>query len=331
VKKIRLHLNENHNATFLNILNKHNYEYEYPLNQIQKLKQAISNLFNISAENVFVVSGIDEGIFHFLQFIKLSGKTLLLNFPNYIGIIDAVEALNISYITCIQSGVSFESKLIIDELEKNKKIGAVYLCNPRNPVGTAEELESIIEYCRKNEILVFLDEAYAEFCNNGFPNGSEVMTYSNVIISRTFSKAYGLAGIRCGYIYTINKDFSEYLSSVEISNPYRISTHTIECAFKAIQDRSRLVNSLMKIEKTKKYLSKEFDKLGIKYVPSKTNFICFTMGSRSTELCNFLRTEGIFITSTEKNGLTDYCRVSIGTKKETMFFIRKLRKFTKGV
>ncbi len=189
--------------------------------------------------------------------------------------------------------------------EEKPKI--VILCNPNNPTGSViprEDVRKIVEAC---DGMVILDEAYVEFSDLGLED--DTRTYQNLIVLRTFSKAYGLAAIRLGYMIA-DAEVIAYVHRVRA--PYNINTLSQRMALKALESEELFEENLEATIKERKRVEKALKELGFKTFPSQTNFIFF---SAYDELAKDLADRKILIRSYSGN-LQGYFRLSIGTKEE---------------
>lgn len=193
-----IHLDMNENRCTREIQLPHNdYQRFYPRYTECDLINIISDIHRIDSENIYILNGIDEGIWLLLKHIQQYGVELYIDIPNYCGILEGIKVLDIKTVNNHHRDY-YDVASTIRLLEKcPDKVKAAYFCSPINPLGTSiDRLREIIEICRKKQILVFLDQAYIEFC--AFDDSLyEYSKFDNLIIARTFSKAYGLAGIRC--------------------------------------------------------------------------------------------------------------------------------------
>ena len=236
-----------------------------------------------------------------------------------------------------------DGKLIKVPLDKNyrldlegflnhidEKTRIVWICNPNNPTGTiitSQELDSFLEKLPK-DILVVLDEAYYEYARGGdYPESLELLDkYNNIIILRTFSKIYGLAGLRIGYAIS-NEDTIGYINRVR--GPFNVNAGAQLAAVAALEDQDFLAKSLESNNKGKHYLYKAFDEMGLDYIPTHTNFIMVNVRTDSNQLFAELLEKGVIIRSGDIFGMDDWIRVTIGSPEENEIFIQALKEVLK--
>jgi len=286
----------------------------YPEVTNSEIRQKIANYIGFETKNVLIGNGSDE-------IIDTIGKAFISPLDKVI--IPYPTFSLYSTITKIYSGLPImlplnkdyapPIKKIISEA-KNAKIAII--CSPNNPTGIAytdEELKSILD----TGILVILDEAYAEF--NGHSGLELLNDYNNLIVMKTFSKAFGLAGFRTGYCVS-----SEILidSMSKVMLPYNLNLASMKIAEYAIQHKDFMINSVKKIKENRKYLFgalKELD--GVNPIQSSANFILFET-ENSKIIYEELLNRKILIRYFEGK---NYLRVTVGTYEECVKFISSLK------
>jgi histidinol-phosphate aminotransferase len=210
----------------------------------------------------------------------------------------------------------------------NKKTKLIFISNPNNPTGTYVtkfELEDFMVDLPRDLILV-LDEAYDTFIDvDDFPKSLQylIVQNKNIIVLKTFSKAYGLAGLRIGYAIT-SSDFASYMERVR--QPFNVNLLAQVAATAALDDRDFLRKTRKVILQGRNYLYEALNKLGIAYVPSVANFILIDAGKDSVGLFRDMLKYGVIVRDMKQYGLKNFIRVTIGTRKENERFIKVLKK-----
>jgi histidinol-phosphate aminotransferase len=215
---------------------------------------------------------------------------------------------------------SFDLNGILEKISPRTKV--IWICNPNNPTGTMITEREFVEFLDKvpSNILVISDEAYREYVTkDDYPFNSIDLTkkYENLLIMRTFSKAYGLAGIRVAYTIG-NKEILQYINRVR--GPFNVNSLAQVAAIAAIEDEEFLKKSYEINLQGKNFLYEEFDKLKLHYVPSETNHILVNVGRDGQEVFIEMQKRGVIIRPVMGN----YIRVSIGTMDENKMFIENL-------
>lgn len=329
---INLDMNENYLSSIIESPNSE-LQRTYPRFEEERLLDAISKLHCVPKGNLFLTNGIDEGILLFLQFIQKNNKCLYLDSPNYCGVFEAIGALGINAKTKTNNRFNSYYETFKKRITEDNDIGAVYFCSPMNPIGAQiDKLADCVKLCLERKIIVFLDQAYAEFCDPSFQL-AKALNDGCLIIGRTFSKAYGLAGIRCGYIATSNQPFLEYLSAIHQATPFRFSADTLHIAYNAINNQNRLKKAIHEIKNAKNDFYDFLDCIGLEYYKTETNFVPIKVGQHKACFLSFSEKNGMAFADLSTFKLPDYIRITIGTKKHmekvcniiSMFFGEELR------
>ncbi|MFI5303396.1 MAG: histidinol-phosphate transaminase [Nitrospiria bacterium] len=201
----------------------------------------------------------------------------------------------------------------------------IIICNPNNPTGTLLLRDEIIEFIQKvpSDAIVVLDHAYEEYVTNpAYSNMiDEIEGHENLIILRTFSKIYGLAGLRIGYGVAA-ESMIEILNKVR--QPFNTNLLSQRAALAALDDNAHLKASQKTNVEGKKYLYQNLKELDIQFLPTEANFIFFEI-NRGKELFDWMLREGVIIRHIRES----WMRVTVGKPKENQLFIRKLKQFLK--
>jgi len=211
------------------------------------------------------------------------------------------------------------------------KTRVVFIANPNNPTGTwigEQDLSEFIK-CVPDTVLVVLDEAYFEFADNNstaidYPNGMEFLKhYPNLIVTRTFSKAYGLAGLRVGYSVS-NSQIADVLNRVR--QPFNVNSLALKAAETALADADYLEAGIKLNVQGMEQLVTAFEKMALHYIPSVGNFICVNVGENAMKVYDDLLYEGVIVRPVANYEMPEYLRITIGTEKENNRFITALNK-----
>jgi histidinol-phosphate aminotransferase len=200
----------------------------------------------------------------------------------------------------------------------------VILCNPNNPTGTLVTQSAIGDFMQKvpKDVLVVFDEAYAEICLGKMPETIKfVKENRNCVVLRTFSKAYGLAGLRVGFGLG-PAPIVEALQKPR--QPFNCNRMAQIAAVAAMDDHGFVKKCVRLYRKGKKYLEDEFTKLGLDFVPTTTNFI-LVKTENGRRVFEELQKREMIIRPMDGYGLPSWIRVSIGTMEQNEIFIKKLR------
>ncbi|MBU0503753.1 MAG: histidinol-phosphate transaminase [Candidatus Omnitrophota bacterium] len=295
----------------------------YPDAQGFYLKKKIARVSGLAPENIVLGNGSDE-------LIDVIIKTFVENNENIVSA--GVTFLEYEIIAGINGRRILtvplrDFKFDLPRIRKNinNKTKLVFIANPNNPTGTyvnAKELKKFISSLPGSVILV-LDEAYDAFIDvKDFPRGIEYLD-KNVLVLKTFSKAYGLAGLRIGYCLA-NEKFASYMERVR--QPFNVNSLAQAAANMALEDNDFLSKTRRANLNGKAFLYDSLDKIGVFYVPSVTNFILIDTGIDCLEVFKELLKLGVIVRDMAQYKLNSYIRVTIGTKKENEAFIKAFKK-----
>jgi len=208
----------------------------------------------------------------------------------------------------------------------NDKTRLVFIANPNNPTGTllaSEDLKKFISALPATVICV-LDEAYFEFIDseNVLDSISWLADYPNLIITRTFSKAYGLAGLRVGYSIS-SKEIADLLNRVR--QPFNNNMLALAAAEAALADEEYLAKTISVNNQGMKQLTAAFAELGLSWIPSFGNFVSVDLKQEGLPVYNALLKKGVIVRPVANYEMPSYLRISIGTEQENQFFINALK------
>jgi histidinol-phosphate aminotransferase len=298
------------------------------------LREELSKFLSVNQDEIVFGNGSNE-------IIDLIGRAFLR---------EGDEVLSFQYsfvvyrlITQLNGGI-FKEVEVENDLSRdlNKMLNAitdktkiVFIDNPCNPTGFANLKEEFDEFIKKvpENVIVVIDEAYFEYAKeHGVPNGihyvfpinPEIPKNKNVIVLRTFSKAYGLAGLRIGYGIS-KKEIIEILEKVR--QPFNVNYLAQVGAVEALKDQKFVEFSVFENEKGKEQLYEGLERLGIHFYPTYGNFILFKI-QNSDEVYDRLLKNGIIIRPAF--GMENHLRVSIGTEEENKKFLEALKFLKNG-
>lgn len=322
-KGILLDANENSYGSTFNGLDNLKLN-RYPDPHQKDLKKVVENLINFPGENLFFGVGSDEIIDLLIRIFCEPGKDkILIPQPTYGMYKVSADINNVETVEVLLNDnfqIDFES--IKEKLSSD--ISLLFLCSPNNPTGNLLNKEDIINICKHENLIVAVDEAYIDFAGEGSLI-NEVSSHPNLIVIRTFSKAWGLAGIRIGYC-AADKDIIDYLFKVKA--PYNINSLTryvLENSVKNIEKKDAFINKIIIERERLKNLLESLP--GVQKVfPSDANFILFKC-SDAKDVQKKLAEKGIIIRDRSSQPKLDDClRLSVGTEEENDLFWESIRK-----
>jgi len=207
------------------------------------------------------------------------------------------------------------------------KTKAVFIANPNNPTGTMVKRDGLEWFLERmpEDIIVVIDEAYFDYVEDpDYPNSLDYQNLGKSIITvRTFSKIYGLAGLRLGYGVS-SEEIVSYMNRVR--EPFNVNSLAQVAAFAALDDKEHVTKSREINRIGLKYLTKELKKFSLHFAPSYTNFILVDLGSDPIPIYNALLREGVIVRPVLNYGLKTHIRVTIGLPEENERFIKAIKK-----
>ena len=301
----------------------------YPDTNGTLLKEVLANKFKIDKNRVILGSGSDQ-IFELIcnAFIKKNDEVIV---PRYSFIIyriySKINGAKIIYAK--EKNFTISVKDILSKVTRKTKI--VFLANPNNPTGTYINKKQLLHLRKKlrSNILLVVDDAYFEYVKQkDYFSGLKLFSrHKNVLVTRTFSKVYGLAGLRVGWGYA-SKEIISTLN--KIKPPFNVSRPALFAASAAIKDISWLKKEVNHILKWNKILFKKFKKMKIATNESKTNFLLLNfdrVNINSKKMFQKLANAGILVRSMNVYGIKNSLRITIGKtieNKKLIFIIRKI-------
>lgn len=287
----------------------------YPDGGSKRLRQVLADRFGVRPEEVFVGLGSSE-------IIDLASRVLLR--PGLDGITSeasftlfaiAIRASGGNLIQTPMKNFTFDLDAIAAAVTPQTRV--IYIANPNNPTGTAFGAADFASFLKKvpGDVLVVLDEAYREYAARAdLPNAIELFRqYNNILTLRTFSKVYGLAGLRIGYgighptlVAEMNK----------LRTPFNVTNVGQSAALAALGDTEHVCRSVEINREERQRLYEGLRKLGLSPVPSETNFLFIPIGPYAKSLCDELLLEGVIVRPLGWMGLPEAIRISVGSPAE---------------
>ncbi len=290
----------------------------YPDTNGTALRKVIANKFKIDKNRVILGSGSDQ-IFELVcnTFIKKNDEVIV---PKYSFIIyriySKINGAKIIYAKEENFTISVQD--ILSKVTRKTKV--VFLANPNNPTGTYIGKKELIHLRKKlrSDILLVIDDAYFEYVKQkDYLSGLKLFSrHKNVLVTRTFSKVYGLAGLRVGWGYA-SKEIINTLN--QIKPPFNVSRPALFAASAAIKDTSWLKKEVNHIRKWNKILFKKFKEMKIATNESKTNFLLLNfdrVNISSKKIFQKLANAGILVRAMNVYGIKNSLRITIGKSKE---------------
>lgn len=289
------------------------------------LKEKIADKFGVLPENVYIGNGSDECLnFFFMAFCDNNKRVV---FPDITyGFYNVFSQLyGISY-----SEIPLTENFSVDYKDYVNVNANVVIANPNAPTGKTISLDEIEEIVKSNkDYIVVIDEAYVDFGGETAIKLTE--KYDNLLVVRTFSKSYSLAGARLGFAIG-NKDIISDLEMIKYStNPYNVNRLTQIAGVSAIESAKYYEDNCKKIIETREYTNNELEALGFEVLDSKANFLFAKHPELDGEyIYKSLKDKGILVRHFTKERIKDFNRITIGSDDEMKEFINIIKVIVKG-
>ena len=282
----------------------------------------LASYAGVKPSQIMVTNGSDQAIDIIFRTFTAKNDTVVIPSPSFAMFYQCAEGVGNRIITpAYQADLSFPTNEAMRSITSATKL--LVICNPNNPTGTLvqlDEIEAIVKKALQNDALVYVDEAYYEFSK--VSAATLIDKYPNLIITRTFSKAFGLAALRVGYLIAQTALIEEMR---KIRGPYDVNTLGLKAANAALDDRQAMENYTDEVMgKAKSRVEQFFTENDVKFYPSSANFILFK--PKNTEFVfSTLREKGVLTRPRNGKNINQSIRVSIGTEKQMREFIEIYR------
>lgn len=296
----------------------------YPDTGSYYLTQKLSEIYRIPEDNILVGPGTAI-ITKWLTFALVEdGEEGITADKTFLIYRIAMQETRGKFIEVPVKNYFYDLEAMAEKISERTKI--VYIANPNNPTGTLVKRREFEAFMDKvpDHVLVVYDEAYREYVDDEeHPCGEDYLQkYPNLVVLRTFSKAYGLAGMRIGYALFADPRVKEAVWKVV--PPFPVTYLAQKAALAALDDVEFVKMSFDMNRQGKEYLYSEFERLGIKYLKSQTNFIFVIPEYDARDIVRRLFKKGVIVRHTRAFGAPEAFRVSVGTIEENREFIKAL-------
>lgn len=286
------------------------------IKEIGELKRALSNYCGTAEESVFVTSGVEILLGQLLHLFSRRGKIVIID-PTFFIITRVAESLGTKVLKVRLTMPSFSLPLepLIDEA---RSAALVVIDSPNNPTGRLLlDRGSTRRLCESSSGVLLVDESYCEFAD--FSVIDMVKECTNLIVTRTMSKAFGLAGLKVGYMIAgeaVQKD----LSSLEVA--LRPTTPSVYATVAALKDIEYMTNNVALVSEERERVSQKASAMGVEVYPSSTNFLL--MRTSQANAARKLKERGVLVFDPSNQFPSQFIRVSIGTPEENDIFLSSL-------
>ena len=304
----------------------------YPDGDCLILKKAISDKYKINFNQIICGNGSDDILALIGLAFSREGCEIICNKFGFLYYPIIAHSVGAKVVFSNKNSLEIDENDIVKKV--SKKTNIIFLANPNNPTGLILEKEKLIRMLEKipPNIIVVIDGAYAEYVEEeSFSDGlALVKRFPNIIVTRTFSKIYALAGLRLGWAYSSK----EIISTLEkIRGPFNVNTIAQIAGSTMLKDENFLRKSIKHNGKWKSWLSNEIKLLGFETQYSFANFIlvkCNSKNFTAESLVSDLKKKKIFIRHMRNYGLKDYFRISVGKSDELKKLVKSLKTILKN-
>ena len=300
--------------------------FRYPREYTGKLAEKIAEYESLTREHVMLSAGSGPLLQTASIYFGKDGGTIISGDPTYDSLPESAEEFFKA--KWMKVPLTADYKLDLDAMEKaiDDKTVLVYLCNPNNPTATTLDPSELKAFCQRvsKRVPVFIDEAYIDYLDN--PREASMISLVkegyNIMVTRTFSKLYGFAGLRVGYMVAPP-------GMLTLLSPYArtarsISATSANAALAAYQDTEFLQYALKGTQESKEYLYEVLTEAGYSYIPSNTNFVMFPIPMEGRKFTDEMMKHGVSVRFWKFNN-QNWCRVSIGLMSEMKYFAEAFR------
>ena len=289
------------------------------------LKAALADKWGLSPANVALGNGADEWVLLLCLSLVDPGDEVVMAQGSFISYLLRAIEVGAKVVQVSLKGYTHDLAAMSRAITDRTRL--VFVCNPNNPTGTAVDaaaMEAFLELVPER-VPVVLDEAYYEYVVK--PDHFRSLEHlraggQNLIVLRSFSKVYGLAGLRVGYMLA-NEEVIDYMERAR--SPFNVNRLAQVAARAALDDDEHVRRSVEANEVAKDFFYRELAALGLRYIPAQTNFIAFDAGRPGMEVSGPLLERGFITTALDGWGVPNHVRFSFGTPEENVAFVAALR------
>jgi histidinol-phosphate aminotransferase len=297
----------------------------YPDGSGYYLKTTLSRKFGMPFERIILGNGSNEIIELLIRTFLSPGEHVVQAFPTFLVYEKIVKGAGGTVTSVPLSGFRIDLDEVSQAIASNTKL--VFINNPNNPTGSILSEEEMQDFLKAipGDVLVALDEAYIEFASDrNTAQGIRLLeSFPSIVVLRTFSKLYGLAGLRVGYGFA-RTELVDYMNRVR--QPFNVNALAQAAATAAMDDDAFVSQTLRLIRDGMEYLFGELEAMGVEYLPTQTNFFLIKVPQGGKRTFDLMLREGVIVRAMDSYGLPDFIRINVGLPEENERFIRTLKK-----
>ncbi len=302
----------------------------YPEGPGYYLVSKLAEQLALSPKQIIIGNGSNEILEFLARGLLSDGDEVISSETSFLVYPLLTQACGAKFVSVPMKNWVYDLDGILEKINERTKI--IFIANPNNPTGTYVDREKVENFLSKvpKDVLVCFDEAYVDFVEAAdFPRMLEYFKqgHKNIMIMRTFSKAYGLAGLRVGY-GVADEELISYLHKVR--QPFNVNLIAQAAATAALDDRFFLWRTRSLVIKGRKLFYKRLKAMDLEYLPSQANFVLINVKLEADRVFKELLKKGLIVRSMKSYGLTTWIRVTIGKRNENALFFRLLKEVLGG-
>jgi len=297
----------------------------YPDNSAFYLKQKLADKHDVLPEQIILGNGSNELVQFILMTFLLPGEEVITCFPTFLlySIMGRVMGGQVKEVALKDNCYDLEA--LLAEITGDTKL--IFISNPNNPTGTTVLTDDFKNFMLKipEDVIVVMDEAYYEYVTDEDCPDSicYVRDNKNIIVLRTFSKVYGLAGLRVGYAFAPER-LVEQMEKVR--EPFNSNSLAQKAALAALDDVEHVRKTTENNRTGLLYFYEQLRNLDLEFIPTQANFVAIKLGADAGRICDRLMEVGVLVRNMESFKMPEYIRASIGLPDENKRFIKALAK-----
>ncbi len=297
----------------------------YPDGSCYYLKRKLAEKLRVDVENIILGNGSNEIIELLVRTFLRVGEEALISDTSFVVYRLIIKAAGRKLSSVPMKGLRYDLKGMRKRVNTRTKL--VFIDNPNNPTGTIVRRKELREFLSDlpEGVICVVDEAYYEFVNDKqYPDTLAYLNGDKLVVTlRTFSKVYGLAGLRVGY-GVAKGELVNYMERVR--QPFNVNSLAQVGALAALEDKEHLQGTRVNNRRGLAYLYREMERMGLNYVPTQTNFFLINLKRNGAKVYQDLLQEGVIVRPMAGYGLPEYIRVTVGLPEENKRFVTALRK-----
>ncbi len=300
--------------------------HRYPDGSAIELRTAIAKQYDLNVDKIVCGAGSEEIISMLIRSYAGQGDEILYSKHGFLMYPIGAKIVGATPVAAEEDNLRTDINALLDQVTDKTKI--LFVANPNNPTGsyiTDKEMRELRDNLR-DDVLLVIDSAYAEYVTKpDYACGKDMVDeYDNVVMLRTFSKIYGLAGLRLGWSYC-PPDIADVLNRVR--GPFNANLVAQAAGIAALQDQEFIKKSIKHNAESLELVASGLDVLGIENYPSVCNFILAKFGENSEDARLFLKSKGVLIRQMGVYDLHDCLRISLGTTEENQILLETIKEY----